>query len=108
MAQAAVGAVPMVVSGGDEDTRLLINRMSSSDERSELRHREVMDAIRGSRDNEGAGEGLVEALLVGPMELIGAYFQFNPTNVGKRREDLELDNGATKITRIHRSLTIFP
>jgi hypothetical protein len=36
------------------------------------------------------------------------YFQVNPTNVGKRREDVELDDGATMITRVHRSLTIFP
>jgi hypothetical protein len=36
------------------------------------------------------------------------YFQVNPTNVGKRREDVELDNGAMMITRVHRSLTIFP
>jgi hypothetical protein len=36
------------------------------------------------------------------------YFQVNPTNVGERREDVELDNGSTMITRVHRSLTIFP
>jgi hypothetical protein len=36
------------------------------------------------------------------------YFQVNPTNVGKRREDVELDNGAIMVTRVHRSLTIFP
>jgi hypothetical protein len=36
------------------------------------------------------------------------YFQVNPTNVGERREDVELDDGSTMITRVHRSLTIFP
>jgi hypothetical protein len=36
------------------------------------------------------------------------YFQANPTNVGKRTENVELDNGSTAIARIHRSLTIFP
>jgi hypothetical protein len=36
------------------------------------------------------------------------YFQVNPTNVGKRREDVELDDGSTRITYVHRSLTIFP
>jgi hypothetical protein len=40
--------------------------------------------------------------------LVWLYFQVNPTNVGKRREDVELDDGATMITRVHRSLTIFP
>jgi hypothetical protein len=36
------------------------------------------------------------------------YFQVNPTNVGKRREDVELDDGSTPLARVHRSLTIFP
>jgi hypothetical protein len=36
------------------------------------------------------------------------YFQVNPTNVGKRREDVELDDGGTPLVTIHRSLTIFP
>ncbi|HEX3835059.1 MAG TPA: hypothetical protein VHW04_23960 [Solirubrobacteraceae bacterium] len=40
--------------------------------------------------------------------IVWLYFQVNPTNVGKRREDVELDNGAALITRVHRSLTIFP
>ena len=35
-------------------------------------------------------------------------FQVNPTNVGERREDVELDDGPTVIARVHRSLTIFP
>jgi hypothetical protein len=36
------------------------------------------------------------------------YFQVNPTNVGDRREDVELEDGATPIATVHRSLTIFP
>jgi hypothetical protein len=36
------------------------------------------------------------------------YFQVNPTNVGKRRENVELDDGETPLLNIHRSLTIFP
>jgi hypothetical protein len=40
--------------------------------------------------------------------IVWIYFQVNPTNVGKRREDVALDNGSTPIARIHRSLTIFP
>lgn len=36
------------------------------------------------------------------------YFQVNPTNVGKRREDVEIRDGATPLAHIHRSLTIFP
>jgi hypothetical protein len=47
-------------------------------------------------------------LAAGHRLLVWLYFQVNPTNVGKRTEDVELDDGATMITRVHRSLTIFP
>jgi hypothetical protein len=47
-------------------------------------------------------------LAAGHTMIVWLYFQVNPTNVGKRREDVELDDGATMITRVHRSLTIFP
>jgi hypothetical protein len=36
------------------------------------------------------------------------YFQVNPTNVGNRREDVELLDGNEQLLHIHRSLTIFP
>ena len=36
------------------------------------------------------------------------YFQVNPTNVGKRSENLEVRDGETPLARLHRSLTIFP
>ena len=36
------------------------------------------------------------------------YFQVNPTNVGKRDEGVELDDGETPLVSMHRSLTIFP
>jgi Mn2+/Fe2+ NRAMP family transporter len=36
------------------------------------------------------------------------YFQVNPTNVGKRREDVEIRDGTMPLAHIHRSLTIFP
>jgi hypothetical protein len=47
-------------------------------------------------------------LAAGHSLVVWIYFQVNPTNVGKRREDVELDDGSTPITRVHRSLTIFP
>jgi hypothetical protein len=47
-------------------------------------------------------------LAAGHSLIVWLYFQVNPTNVGKRREDVELDDGSTPITRVHRSLTIFP
>lgn len=36
------------------------------------------------------------------------YVQVNPTNVGKRREDVEVREDSTVLLHIHRSLTIFP
>lgn len=36
------------------------------------------------------------------------YFQVNPTNVGKRRENVELMDGSTPLAVLHRSLTVFP
>jgi hypothetical protein len=36
------------------------------------------------------------------------YFQANPTNVGKRREDVEARDGSTPLVHVHRSMTIFP
>ena len=47
-------------------------------------------------------------LAAGHTLIAWLYFQVNPTNVGKRREDVELDDGSTLITHAHRSLTIFP
>jgi len=35
-------------------------------------------------------------------------FQVNPTNVGKRREDVALEDGGEPLASVHRSLTIFP
>lgn len=45
-----------------------------------------------------AGESLVSRL----------YFQVNPTNVGKRRENVTVADGETPLLTVHRSLTIFP
>jgi hypothetical protein len=36
------------------------------------------------------------------------YFQVNPTNVGERREDVEVRDSSTPLAHIHRSMTIFP
>ncbi|HUH80563.1 MAG TPA: hypothetical protein VLZ06_04485 [Solirubrobacteraceae bacterium] len=48
--------------------------------------------------NLRAGESLVSRI----------YFQVNPTNVGKRREDVILADGETPLLTVERSLTIFP
>jgi hypothetical protein len=36
------------------------------------------------------------------------YFQVNPTNVGKRTENIELRDGSNPLLTIHRAMTIFP
>jgi hypothetical protein len=35
-------------------------------------------------------------------------YQVNPTNVGRRAEGVELDDGSRPLVRIHRTVTIFP
>jgi hypothetical protein len=47
-------------------------------------------------------------LSAGHRLIVWLYFQVNPTNVGKRSEDVQLNDGSNQITSIHRSLTIFP
>jgi hypothetical protein len=34
--------------------------------------------------------------------------QINPTNIGRHRQNVELDDGSTKLLTIHRTITIFP
>jgi hypothetical protein len=36
------------------------------------------------------------------------YCQVNPTNVGERRENVEIDDNSRPLAHVHRSLTIFP
>jgi hypothetical protein len=61
---------------------------------------------------ESSKNGRVELtygkLDAGQSLVVWIYFQANPTNVGKRRENVEVDDGNTKLLTIHRSLTIFP
>jgi hypothetical protein len=47
-------------------------------------------------------------LTAGHTLTVWLYFQVNPTNVGKRSGDVELNDGSHPITNVHRSLTIFP
>jgi hypothetical protein len=68
-----------------------------------------MEPNPSSQDNENGRVVLSYNKLAAGHRLVAwLYFQVNPTNVGKRREDVELDDGATMITRVRRSLTIFP
>jgi hypothetical protein len=48
------------------------------------------------------------ALQTGQSLTAWIYFQVNPTNVGKRRENVAIADGSTPLAELHRSLTIFP
>jgi hypothetical protein len=48
------------------------------------------------------------SLQTGESLVCRIYFQVNPTNVGKRHEDVTLADGETPLLTVHRSLTIFP
>jgi hypothetical protein len=48
------------------------------------------------------------ALSAGEHTTIWMQFQVNPTNVGHRSYDLELDDAETPVARVHRTLTILP
>lgn len=47
-----------------------------------------------------------DKLPAGQSLVVWNYFQVNPTNVGKRREEVELEDGSTPIIGIQRSLTV--
>ena len=63
-----------------------------------------------SSENSHDGQVVLSygSLPAGKTLVCWIYFQVNPTNVGKRREDVALQDGAQLLARVHRSLTIFP
>jgi hypothetical protein len=45
----------------------------------------------------------------GDQRTVRIYFQVNPTTVAWRRSvDVELDDGATEVLTVHRSITVYP
>jgi hypothetical protein len=71
-----------------------------------------VNSLEPNPSNEGTQNGSVvlsyNGLPAGHTLIVWLYFQVNPTNVGKRTEDVELEDGSKPIARVHRSLTIFP
>ena len=71
-----------------------------------------VNSIEPNPSNESSKNGSVvlsfDKLSAGHRLLVWIYFQVNPTNVGDRREDVELEDGSTPIVAVHRSLTVFP
>jgi hypothetical protein len=47
-------------------------------------------------------------LAKGASYILWIQFQVNPTNVGRRSQDVELTDGAHVLMRIHRTVTVFP
>jgi Mn2+/Fe2+ NRAMP family transporter len=71
-----------------------------------------VNSIEPSPSNETSHNGQVVLgygnLPAGQTLISWIYFQVNPTNVGKRREDVSIQDGNKLLVRIHRSATIFP
>ncbi len=44
----------------------------------------------------------------GTKHIFFLHFQVNPTNVGRREQDVELYDGEERLVAIERSVTIFP
>jgi hypothetical protein len=49
-----------------------------------------------------------DSLQAGQKLVFWAYFQVNPTNVGRRSQDVELDDGDAPLLHINRTVTVFP
>jgi hypothetical protein len=71
-----------------------------------------VNSLEPNPGNQGTQNGSVvlsyNGLPAGHTLIVWLYFQVNPTNVGKRTEDVELEDGSKPLARVHRSLTIFP
>jgi hypothetical protein len=71
-----------------------------------------VNSIAPEPEEETSTNGQVQLtygnLQAGESFVSRVYFQVNPTNVGKRRENVTLADGETPLVSIYRSLTIFP
>ena len=61
---------------------------------------------------EGSRDGRVVYQLghiaKGASSILWVQFQVNPTNIGRRSQNVELDDGPTMIAAVHRSITVYP
>jgi hypothetical protein len=72
----------------------------------------TINTIEPAPTDETSDNGRL-ALTLGPIQagdsfLLFMQFQVNPTNVGRRPQDVELRDGDTHIATIHRTVTVFP
>lgn len=61
---------------------------------------------QASRDGRIAFE--LGHIAAGHSYVFYLQFQLNPTDLGRRSENVELDDGTTRIVRIERTATVFP
>ena len=57
---------------------------------------------------DGADRMTFDPIAAGRSATVWIYFQVNPTNVGRRSEDVRLDDGERKLFEVRRSVTVFP
>jgi hypothetical protein len=63
----------------------------------------VQDASRNGRVVYDLGH-----IATGHSSILWIQFQVNPTNVGRRSQNVELDDGPNVLFTVHRSITVFP
>jgi hypothetical protein len=72
----------------------------------------TINTIEPSPIGEASADGRLVLTLghvpAGKSYILFVQLQVNPTNVGRRSQDVELDDGTTPIVRIKRTVTIFP
>jgi hypothetical protein len=95
-----------VVARGDlGDPRLVLSPgwFSGFTANSEVPQPTVQDSVNG-RVIFGLG-----AMHAGDRKVLRIYFQVNPTTVAwKRTQDVELDEGTSRVAIVHRTTTVYP
>jgi hypothetical protein len=95
-----------VIARGDlGDARLVLSQgwFSGFTANSEVPQPGVQDSVNG-QVVFGLG-----AMRAGDRKVVRIYFQVNPTTVAwNRRQDVELDDGTTRVAIVHRTTMVYP
>jgi hypothetical protein len=71
-----------------------------------------VNSVEPQPSNESTSNGTVvltyDKLQADQSLVVWLYFQVNPTNVGEHTQDIALYDGQHPLTRIHRSVSVFP
>lgn len=72
----------------------------------------TINSLEPSPSTETTRDGKIvltfDSLKAGQKLVFWLFFQVNPTNVGHRSQDVELDDGNTPLLHLSRSITVFP